>query len=224
MRVLALHGVPTSPRLWERLKLPPGCELVRPTIPGLGVGNTPDDWNLTETAEELRPLADDADVVVGHDLGGVLAAMIARPGQRVVLSGTALGPYWTYARISAGPVLWRFFYKRHAGKLFLRRGCMPEHADDLVEAFGDHGDEWPMRMRRIAKAMSPPPELAQRLRKNRVALVWGAKDPWYPRWQARLLANATGGRLHLVDAGHFAPWEAPTGFSDVLRAVGRQQG
>ena len=51
-------------------------------------------------------------------------------------------------------------------------------------------------------------------------LVWGRRDPWYPAPLARLTAAASGARLHWVESGHFAPWEAPGGFSEVLVAIG----
>jgi len=217
--IVALHGLPTGPRLWERVEVPRGWELRRPWVPGLGVDGTPDDFSLEWAAEELRFRApiDDAEVLMGHDMGGVLAAMLARPGQRVVLSGTALGAYWSLIRVTAWPFLNRAFYHRYAGRTFLRRGCLPEHREALIEAFADHGEGWAERMRRIAWAMRPPVGLAATLRDRPVLCAWGRQDPWYPPIPVgRRVAATTGGRLRLLEAGHFAPWEAPGGFSEAL--------
>jgi len=216
MKILALHGLPTSPKLWSRLALRRGVRLSAPWVPGLGVSGTPDHWSLEWAADLLRSEADDADLIVGHDLGGVLAAMLARDGQRVVLSGTALGLYWAAIRVTAWPFLSRLFYHRHAGRRFLSRGCLPEHRPGLVAAFGDHGEVWAERMRWGAWAMRPPRGLAASLQRTRVDLIWGREDPWYPLPVARRLAAQTGARLHLLEAGHFAPWEAPTSFGEVL--------
>lgn len=217
---VALHGLPTGPRLWERIELPPGWRLRTPWVPGLGDDGTPDHWSLHWAARRLEGAVADADVLIGHDLGGVLAAMLARPGQPVVLSGTALGPYWAAIRTTAWPFLNRAFYHRWAGRTFLRRGCLPEHRPALLEAFADHGEGWAERMRRIAMGMQPPAGLARRLRRAPVLLAWGRQDPWYPhplithglRW-------TTGGELTLLEAGHFAPWEAPGGFSEALAGM-----
>lgn len=217
--IVALHGLPTSPRLWERLTLPRGWEMRCPPVPGLGGDGTPDDWSLSWAASVLDQRWDcaEADVIMGHDMGGVLAAMLARPGQKVVLSGTALGPYWRLIRMTAWPFLNRLFYHQYAGRTFLRQGCMPEHREALLDAFAEHGDGWAERMRRIAMAMAPTAALGTALRGNDVLLAWGRQDPWYPPLPvARAVAHATRGRLALLEAGHFAPWEAPGGFSEVL--------
>lgn len=219
MRVIALHGLPTGPRLFERLELPAAWRLDRPAVPGLGVDGTPDDWSLSWAAERLRAQhdVDGADALVGHDLGGVLAAMLARPGQAVVLSGTALGPYWAAIRATAWPFVNRLFYHQYAGRVFLRNGALPEHRGGLAEAFADHGEGWAERMRRIAWAMRPPAGLGARLRGCRVLAAWGRQDPWYPVMPVgRAVARATGARLALLEAGHFAPWEAPRSFSEAL--------
>ncbi len=221
MKVLAVHGLPTSPRLWERLQLPPNWELTAPQVPGLGDEGTPSDWSLESCVEELSPLADGADLIVGHDLGGVLSAMMARPGQGVVLSGTALGLYWSAIRLTTLPQVHRWFYEQHGGRRFLAGGCLPEHAGSLLETFGDHGPNWPARMRRIAKGMKPPRDLARRLRSCGVRLIWGQRDPWYPHRVARAVQRTTGGQLNWLSCGHFAPWEDPRGFTAVL--TGREQ-
>ncbi len=221
MKLVAIHGLPTSPRLWERLQLPPNWTLHAPEVPGLGADGTPADWSLEECARQLAPTARDADLLIGHDLGGVLCAMLAQPGQGVVLSGTALGLYWSAIRMTALPKVHRWFYERHAGRRFLAAGCLPEHAGSLLEVFGDHGPGWPQRMRRIALAMKPPRDLARRLRSCGVRLIWGKRDPWYPQRIARAVQRTTGGQLHWLNCGHFAPWEDPRGFTAIL--TGREQ-
>jgi len=216
MKVVALHGMPTSPRLWERLNLPDGFDLHCPQVPGLGPDGTPADWTLQGCADELAPALADADILIGHDMGGVLVAMLAQSGQTVVLSGTALGMYWTMIRATTLPVVRDFFYTRYGGRRFLRRGCLPEYAPSLLEAFGEHGDDWPDRMALVARQMKTPPGLPITLRSCGVRLAWGRKDPWYPPYIARTIRKTTGGKLRWLDAGHFAPWEDPKGFADVI--------
>jgi pimeloyl-ACP methyl ester carboxylesterase len=188
-------------------------------VPGLGAGGTAKDWSLQDCAERLESEADGVDALVGHDLGGVLAAMLARPGQTVILSGTALRFYWWGIRGTALPAIHRAFYQRYGGRRFLSRGSLPEHSEALLEAFGDHGADWPARMRQIAQAMKPPPDLARKLKTCEVHLIWGEKDPWYPAWVARSVQRSTGGELHWLPCGHFAAWEDPAGFSQVVESA-----
>jgi hypothetical protein len=216
MRVLAVHGMPTSPRLFERLQLPVGWTLQAPWVPGTGAEGTPEDWSLAGCVAALQGEADHHDILVGHDLGGVLVGMMARPGQSVVLSGTALGLYWTMIRATALPGLRRYFYDQHQGRRFLARGCLPEYAPGLLDAFGDHGPGWSRRMQIIARGMKVPPFLALRLRSCAVRLAWGTHDPWYPGWVARAVQQTAGGTLTWLQSGHFAPWEDPRGFASVL--------
>jgi pimeloyl-ACP methyl ester carboxylesterase len=219
VKVVALHGLPTSPRLWEKLSLPPTWQLTTPQIPGLGQSGTAPDWSLESCAEQLRTVTQSADVVIGHDLGGVLCAMNAQPGQTIVLSGTALGLYWWMIRATALPIVQQWFYQRHGGRHFLANGCLPEHAPELLNAFGDHGPDWSNRMRQIAQAMKPPRGLAASLHACTVKLAWGQHDPWYPSVVAHAVQRATKATLHWLPAGHFAPWEAPELFTAVLTGV-----
>ena len=219
LRVTALHGLPTSPRLFERLVLEPDWHLVSPKLRGLTPGEVDLEWSLESCAESVREHVRDADLIVGHDLGGVLAAMLAEPGQQVVLSGTALGWYWAAIRFTALPGFRVLFYRRYAGKRFLSRGCRPEHADSLLAAFDSEGLGWSQQMESIARGMKPPSGLSERLRACDVHLIWGRSDPWYPPLIARKIQRETGARLHWLECGHFAPWEDPTGFQQALHAA-----
>ena len=67
--------------------------------------------------------------LVGHDYGGLLAAMIAarRPVRSLTLSSTALGLGWLPAWLTAMPPLHWYFYRRHAGARWLELGVSPAH-------------------------------------------------------------------------------------------------
>ena len=158
-------------------------------------------------------------ILIGHDLGGVVAALAAlqRPPRQVVLSGTALGPYWAMVRATAAPVLWRYFYQRHAGRRFVAGAVAPERSAEALAAFPGAD---PSQMRAIALGKTPPPRLAQRLAAVcPVRLIWGRQDRWYPPWVARALSRATGAPITWIDAGHLAMWEAPRPYAAALRAL-----
>ena len=198
---------------------PDGAEWITPQVPGLGSNGTPSEWNLQSCAHQLRTEFEDIDIWVGHDLGGVLAAMLAKPGQSVVLSGTALSLYWWAIRQTARPGLQRYFYQHHVGRRFLEQGALPEQREALLEAFLDHGGDWGDRMCRIARGMRPPKGLASKLCECDVHLFWGRRDPWYPAPVVWALRRATGARLRWFESGHFVPLEAAADFSRALKDV-----
>ena len=237
---LAIHGLPTGPGLWGRL----GLDVEAPALSGVGTA-APSACTLDGWMSELRQLLNGDTVLVGHDLGGVLAAMLAAEraaaGQRVAglaLSGTSLSPaYWAAVRASAWPGLWRYFYRRHGGRRFLLGGMAAERHAEALSAFGLALDgftpgglspghpaaipDLPARMRATAAGMRLPAGLTGRLRAGGfpIRLIWGRRDPWYPLWMARRLAADLGAGLATVEAGHLAPWEAPEAFAAALRAV-----
>lgn len=83
-RVLALHGLSASARLWWRI----GSELARlghrvvaPDLRGHGAAPPADSYHLEELASDVLDLGSGWDVVVGHSLGGSVAALAAlEPG------------------------------------------------------------------------------------------------------------------------------------------------
>lgn len=218
MKWLALHGVPTHPALFSRVP----AELEPWAFRGLGTPDPRDDWSLESFVAEARERWKPGMGLIGHDLGGVVAAMLALevPAERVVLSGTALGPYWSAIRMTAWPGLQRFFYQRYGGRRFLAGGVLPDNRDAFLETFAPHLDTVPDlsdRMRTLARHMRPPAELARALgARAEVSLVWGRHDRWYPRPVVAGLQRATGADVTWLDASHFCMWEQPEAFATVL--------
>ena len=204
---MALHGVPTSPRVWSRLPF-------EVDAPALDL-----DATLEDMVARVSARVDAETVLVGQDLGGVVAAMVAArtPVRRLVLTGTALGPYWTMVRITAWPGLHRYFYERHAGRKFLAGAVGSAHREEVAAAFPLPSGA---RMRALATRMTPPRGLAQSLRVP-VELIWGRHDRWYPPAVAHALARATGAPIRWVDAGHLCNWEDPVAYGDALRLAAR---
>lgn len=211
MRLLALHGVPTSPQLWAPLQRAlPAYDWETPTLAG----------ELPGQVEAVVPLLTPDTVVLGHDMGGVVAAMAAVSGtapRAVVLSGTALGPYWGMVRATAWPLLWRPFYRRHGGRRFVAGAVAPHRQEEALASFPGAD---PLAMRRIASSMRPPARLAARLAAvTPVFLLWGQEDRWYPWVVAQALSRATGAPLRELPGGHFALWEEPEPFAAALREI-----
>ncbi len=208
---LALHGLPTHPGLWARVPL----ELDAPELHG----------TLSEQVAAVVPRIRPETTLIGHDMGGVVAAEAALlaadrgvVARRVVLCGTALGPYWAAVRASAWPFVWRYFYARHGGRHFVAGAVAPERREEALRLFPGAD---PTGMRNIARSMRPRPGLAQELAARvPVGLIWGRQDRWYPAPVAYALARAVGSRILWVDGGHFVMWESPEAWAAALcRAV-----
>lgn len=211
VHLLALHGVPTSPALWAKVPLP----LDTPRLFG----------DLQAQVAQVIPMMSRHTVVIGHDMGGVVAAMatvaaVARgvTPQGVVLCGTALGPYWDLMQLTTWPGCWRYFYARHAGKKFVAGAVAPALRDEALRTFPGAD---PLEMRAIARSMVPPSGLAGRLGAVvPVRLLWGDQDRWYPRVVAEAVARGTGGTLSYVRGGHFVMWENPAEWARAFGSAG----
>ena len=218
MRFVAVHGVPLGPRSFSRLATPVDALALQ----GLTTVADRPSWSLRSFVDEVAPHVDRDTVLIGHDLGGVIAAMVAleRPARGVILTGTALGPYWAAVRATAHPALSRFFYDRHQGRRFVAGGVGEAVRERFVaEAEPDLAavPDLAGRMRRLATEMRPPPGLGRRLATaTSVALVWGEHDRWYPAPIARAVARACRAPLTWVPGGHYAAWEAPEAFDAAL--------
>lgn len=174
---------------------------------------------LAEQVAQVLPLAKADSILIGHDMGGVVAALVAlqTPVSAVVLTGTALGPYWSVVRASAWPLLWRTFYAKHAGKYFVAGAVAAEHRAEALRVFPGAD---PIEMREIARSMVVPAQLGQKLaERTRVHLIWGTRDRWYPPAVAHAVARATRSHIHWVDGGHFVMWENPEAYSRALCAL-----
>lgn len=216
--IVALHGLPTSPAIWARLPV----SLAAPALRGLSTPAAREDYSLGGFVREVLPLVDGDTVLIGHDLGGVIAAMAAvvRRPRALVLCGTALGPYWAPVRATAWPGLAGFFYDRYGGRRFLAGAVSAERREEVLEAFDPaRVPDLPARMRAVAAAMRPPAGLARALRGVPTALLWGEEDRWYPDVVARAVSRGTGAPLSRVPGGHLCMWERPDAWAAGLRAA-----
>lgn len=212
-----LHGLPTSGRLWDgvRRALPPQIEVLSPDLPGFGAAPALPDPRPERYVEALLPLVNPDTHLVGHDYGGLLAAMIAarRPVRSLTLSSTALGLGWLPAVLTALPPFNSYFYRRHAGRRWLALGVSPARRGALLDEYP--GVE-PALMETIALRL--PLWAGHRLRPAVPTLcLWGAQDVSVPVPYARLLAARLGAPLALLPGlRHYAMWEAPEVYAGAL--------
>jgi pimeloyl-ACP methyl ester carboxylesterase len=211
---LAVHGVPVGPLTWSRLRTP----VKSPALTSV-------DWR--DWVAQVRALVTPETLLIGHDLGGLVAATVAAttPVRAVVLTGTALGPYWDAVRWTSSPPVRWYFYDRHAGRKFVAGGVGPAARPRwtaMVEP--TLPDDVAGQMCQLASGIRPPRGLARRLRAVPVWVIHGRSDPWYPPWVARAVARGCGARRVEIDGGHWCMWENPSEFDAALRAVGAASG
>jgi pimeloyl-ACP methyl ester carboxylesterase len=211
---LGLHGVPAGPSVFERLP-------VR-THRFLGVATKKDRlrWDLDSFVDEVRGLYSSETILLGHDLGGVVAAMAAcvQAPKAVVLSGTALGDWWLLTRLSASPVVHHFFYRTFKGSLFVRmgggKGVARRFSSELEHS------HLPERMRRLAKEMRPPKDLIKQISTIcPVFLVWGRREIFYPGFVAKRLSRQLHAPLYWIPGGHYCMWTHADAFAGVMRNI-----
>lgn len=213
---LALPGIPAGSGVWEKFP-------VR-TIDFTGVQDehVRQDWQLDTFVDEVLPHYGSDTVLVGHDLGGVVAAMSAvqkRP-KAVVLTGTALGNWWFWTRLSAAPVLNRFFYHTFKGNLFVRIGGGKKTGQRFANQPHFHD---PSKMKTLAKHMNPPKDLVSTLKTVcPVYIIWGRKEVFYPGFLAKSLHRHLEAPLYWNDGGHYCMWTHSETFLDSMYEIERQ--
>ena len=166
---LALPGIPAGSGEWEKLPIR--------TLDFQGVQDASHrpSWTLQSFVDETLPHYDHETILIGHDLGGVVAAMSAvqQPPKAIVLTGTALGHWWFWTRLSAAPILNRFFYHTFKGSLFVRLGEDINGATICQSATFSR----PEQMKKLARHMKPPTNLVEQLKSTcPVYIIWGRKE------------------------------------------------
>ena len=197
---VALPGIPAGSGAWENLP-------VRTLdFEGIQDEDIRQSWHLDSFVDEVLPDYGSNTVLIGHDLGGVVAAMSAvqkRP-RAVVLTGTALGNWWFWTRLSAAPIINRFFYHTFKGNLFVRVGGGSSTSQRFSNQPHFHD---PSKMKRLAKQMKPPSDLVSRLKEIcPVYLIWGKQEVFYPGFLAKSLSRQLDAPLYWNDGGHYCMW------------------
>ena len=211
---LALPGIPAGPGVWKPMP-------VRTLdFSGLHSMEKRRTWKLDSFVEEVTPHYNENTILMGHDLGGVVAAMAAlkkRP-RAVVLSGTSLGSWWIWTRWSAAPIVHIFFYQLFKGRLFLRlgEGLFSKRRFSHRETYLHHPD----CMRELAKNMRPPKDLKANVKAIcPVFLIWGKQEVFYPGFLATSLSQTINAPLFWNDGGHYCMKTHPQHFHQNMRAI-----
>jgi 2-hydroxymuconate-semialdehyde hydrolase len=246
--VVLIHGIPTSSYLWRGV-VPPivaaGLEVITLDLLGYGASDKPVEADLGIKAqsgvlvEALRALNWPGGTLVGHDIGGGVAQLIAvdhpEVATHLVLVDSIVydsfpepgiarlkDPAWD--GILGAP---DFDLKKGLMKAF-KRGMVhagritPEMIDAYERPF--HRAEGRLAYLRAARALRTE-ELSSRMDAVEklelpTLVVWGAEDVFQPLKSGEHLAQTMlNGRFEVIQqAGHFLPEDAPEALAHLIAA------
>ena len=248
--IVLVHGFGTSSLLWRGLipLLPAGRRIVAADLLGYGRSDRPYNSSLTAGAHAdrlrglLAELRIDRACFIGHDLGATVAHRFSRAWpalvSQLVLVDPPTGRHWAAsasvstgaAAMFGGPLsafargrirarMLSGYINREAGARSCARYLKPftdaaggivlsRHARALrAERFSDAGTSGSAS---LASDAVP------------TAVVCGSANPLCPPARAAEMARSLpGATFHEIDGmGHFAPEEAPTRLSEIVRSLG----
>jgi 2-hydroxymuconate-semialdehyde hydrolase len=230
--VLLLHGFPTSAHLWRDLvpMLAPRFRAVAPDLLGYGQSSKPEDVAaLTIRAQAdvvrdlLRRLGVDGFAVVGHDIGGGIAQLLAFEGgvRTMVLADSISFDSWPIEAVrmiagaSDGQVTEEIVADVAALVFDVGMGHRERLADEDLEEYLRPWRADPVALVRAARAIDGVGlrDAEDRLRAldQRVLIAWGEDDPFQPAaWAERLGELLPGATVALLPGcGHFITEDAP---------------
>jgi 2-hydroxymuconate-semialdehyde hydrolase len=230
--VLLLHGFPTSSHLWRDLVpiLAPKFRVIAPDLLGYGDSEKPKEpealtirWQAKAMRELLRSLDEDEVAVVGHDIGGGVAQLLALEGGvgTLVLLDSICFDSWPIQGVKmlqeAEDDQVDEDFARGVVAMALELGMTePERLseEDKKELIRPWLDD-PMAVVRAARGIDgvglvgSESDLAGL--ESRALVMWGEEDPYQPSELAERLGEAIpGATVALVpETSHFLTEDAP---------------
>jgi 2-hydroxymuconate-semialdehyde hydrolase len=230
--VLLLHGFPTSAHLWRDLVpiLAPRFRAVAPDLIGYGESSkAPDVEALTIRAQAgavrgfLEHLGIEEFAVVGHDIGGGIAQLLAFEGgvRSMVLADSISLDSWPIeavrmiAEAADEQVTEEFAADVTRVAFDVGMSHRERLADEDLEEYLRPWREDPLALVRAARAIDGEglkgTEDRLRALEQRVLVAWGEDDPFQPaEWAERLGELLAGATVALLPGcGHFLTEDAP---------------
>jgi pimeloyl-ACP methyl ester carboxylesterase len=251
--VVLIHGIPTSPRLWrDVIPLVQGGRNLAWEMVGYG-RSIPEgrgrNISVRQQADYLlrwmRSVGIDRAILVGHDLGGGVAQIVAvhRPQAclGLVLTNSICYDSWPIPSVkllrAGGALVQRLpngVFKGLFGQ-FLARGHdnVRKAAESILEHWGPY-DQQPAAKEFVRQIRSldvrDTLEVADRIPSIRVPsrVVWGASDQFQKVAYGERLADDLHTVLQRIEGGkHFTPEDHPDviagAINEVIREVGSEQ-
>lgn len=241
--VILLHGIPSSSYLWRDVIDPLAryFDVVAPDLLGYGDSDKRVDADLSVAAQEryiialMESLGIQRAHLVGHDIGGGIAQLIAadEPARvaRLVLIDSIVENNWPIPDIAR---LHDPFWDQRMVTADLRKGfgegleaglatpgrITPELLDEWVRPFSDQAGR--RAYLRAARALNNKDLTARSndIREIRAPtlIVWGANDRYLERtWADKLQQKLQSSAVQVIDpGGHFLPIDRPDALVPLL--------
>ncbi len=253
-RLLFIHGVGASSHIWEGLArtLADRHHLIALDLPGVGGSESQGVMTPTAQAAFASDFLDAlqiprVDIALGHSLGGTIALELAlhnaaKLSGLMVLNAAPTLP-WLPRIVLKNPLARRLSRLPSANvsnpilvRLYLSMifGDASRVTAEIVDGYARvaAAPEYSARMSEQMEGLARHRRRGVDLRAIAVpaSIVWGDKDPLFPKRQASVLANAIpNAALHrLPTVGHCPPQEAPELVAELVRElltrVGRRLG
>jgi pimeloyl-ACP methyl ester carboxylesterase len=241
--LLLLHGPGGFGGRWMRVipDLVADYRVIAPDLPGHGASEAPADeldaaWVIDWLDTLIERTADEPPVIVGHNLGGSIAARFAiahpeRLRRLVLVDSFGLAPFrpsprFALALIAMLAVPGKRSYQHFMGQCEYDRdglaedmgGSWPLLRDYLIDRARDPGSRSAMRSLMSNVGVPPiPPGQLDRIRVP-VSLIWGRHDRALHLSIAESASERYGWPLQVIeDTADDAPLEQPAAFIDALR-------
>ncbi|HEX9891337.1 MAG TPA: alpha/beta fold hydrolase [Actinomycetota bacterium] len=221
--VLLLHGLPTSSHLWRDLvpMLSVRFRAIAPDLLGYGASDKPSGADLRIEAqagyvrELLAQLGVERFAVVGHDIGGGIAQLLALdPGVEAIALVDAIAfdawPVDGVRRLQAKETVDAALAERFVRASF-DLGMRRPLAEDDLRAYLDPWLADPLALLRAARALDGRALLDMRSIEVPSFVLWGEDDPFLPASVAERLWEILpeAGVALLPGCGHFVTEDAP---------------
>ncbi len=242
--VILLHGIPSSSYLWRDVigPLSAAFDVIAPDLLGYGDSDKRLDADLSLAAQAryvvalMESLQVRQGAVVGHDIGGGIAQLIAadEPGRvaRLVLIDSVVDDAWpipdiarlkepAWDQIMVDLDLRRGFKKGLDAGIVTPGRVTDEMLEEFVRPFGDQPGR--RAYLRAARALNNRDLVS---RSHHIAeiqtptlILWGANDGFLaPRWGEHLQRKLPHASLQLIDpGGHFLPLDRPDAVTEALK-------
>jgi len=242
--VVFLHGIPTHSYLWRNVVSNlTGFTSITIDMMGYGYSDKPEGIDLSLSAqanyvvEALEKLGVEKFHLVGHDIGGGVAQIIAVNNTDAVKSITLIDSvgldYWPVPEIARlkDPIWDRLIekvdmvegIKRGLAKGMVRKDRLSDEvAKEYAKPFS--GSEGKKAYLRAARALDfrDTMRVADKLRDIEcpVLLIWGAEDEYIPPMRGRRLIKyfREAEMITMEKTGHFSPEDNPSLLAAITRA------
>ena len=225
--VVFIHGWAATRRFWEKRDnlLPPGLRIIAVDLRGHGGSSKDDglDYSVERMSKDVEELLNALDakrpLMVGHSLGGIIAAICSEEAAGLVLTGVS-------QKIQAPILRLRILMKMRwlAERVVTPRMFAPGADEELLDFVRAESARSPagvlVEVARQTMGSELPLDLGSR--QLPLLVVAGEYDSLVPPGRQELMASQLGGRFELVDnAGHNLMLERPVEFYRIIEGFAR---